>query len=130
MPPTALEITNPTARKAAVATSVDEVAAAVAHVSTQRGEQGALANRVDQLLERKADTGLQLAAERSGLEDTDIQAVIARLGAQQLSLQAAQAVFAQGQPEHPLRHPALTGQPRRKIAVEGSLTIKSVSRCR
>lgn len=90
----ALEITDPTARQAAVATSVDEVAAAVAHVSTQRGEQGALANRVDQLLERKADTGLQLADERSGLEDTDIQAVVARLGAQQLSLQAAQAVFA------------------------------------
>ena len=90
----ALEITDPTARKAAVATSVDEVAAAVTHVSTQRGEQGALANRVDQLLEQKADTGLQLAEERSGLEDTDIQAIVARLGAQQLSLQAAQAVFA------------------------------------
>ncbi len=91
---TALEIANPTARKAAVATSVDEVAAAVTHVSTQRGEQGALANRVDQLLERQADTGLQLQEERSGLEDTDIQSVIARLSSQQLSLQAAQAVFA------------------------------------
>ena len=90
----ALEITNPAAREAAVATSVDEVAAAVTHVSTQRGEQGALANRVDQLLEQKADAGLQLAEERSGLEDTDIQAIVARLGAQQLSLQAAQAVFA------------------------------------
>jgi flagellar hook-associated protein 3 FlgL len=90
----ALEIADPTARKAAVATSVDEVAAAVTHVSTQRGEQGALANRVDALLERKADTGLQLEDERSGLEDTDIQAVVARLSSQQLSLQAAQAVFA------------------------------------
>jgi flagellar hook-associated protein 3 FlgL len=91
---TALEITNPVTRKAAVATSVDEVAAAVTHVATQRGEQGALANRVDQLLERQADTGLQLTEERSGLEDTDVQAVIARLSSQQLSLQAAQAVFA------------------------------------
>ncbi|WP_395611787.1 flagellin [Allosphingosinicella sp.] len=90
----ALEITDPTARQAAVATSVDEVAAGVAHVSTQRGEQGALANRVDALLERQADSGLQLGEERSGLEDTDIQAVVARLSAQQLSLQAAQAVFA------------------------------------
>ena len=36
----------------------------------------------------------KLAEERSGLEDTDIQAVIARLSSQQLSLQAAQAVFA------------------------------------
>jgi flagellar hook-associated protein 3 FlgL len=90
----ALEISDPTARRAAVATSVDEVAAGVAHVSTQRGEQGVLANRVDALLERQADAGLQMADERSSLEDTDIQAVVARLGAQQLSLQAAQAVFA------------------------------------
>ncbi len=90
----ALEDTNPVTRSAAVAVSIDEVAVAVTHVSTQRGEQGALANRVDQLLERQADTGLQLAEERSGLEDTDIQAVIARLSSQQLSLQAAQAVFA------------------------------------
>ena len=50
--------------------------------------------RVDALLERQADTGLQLEEERSGLEDTDIQAVVARLSSQQLSLQAAQAVFA------------------------------------
>ena len=90
----ALEITDPVARKAAVNVSVDEVAAAVGHVASQRGEQGALANRVDTLLERQADTGLQLEEERSGLEDTDIQAVVARLSAQQLSLQAAQAVFA------------------------------------
>ena len=90
----ALELTDPTARKAAVAASVDEVKAAVDHVSTQRGEQGALANRVDQLLERQADTEVQMKEERSGLEDTDIQAVVARLSSQQLSLQAAQAVFA------------------------------------
>jgi len=90
----ALELTDPVARKAAVGASVDEVAAGVKHVATQRGEQGALANRVDQLLERHADTDLQLKEERSGLEDTDIQAVIARLSSQQLSLQAAQAVFA------------------------------------
>jgi flagellar hook-associated protein 3 FlgL len=90
----ALETNDPTARKAAVAVSVDEVKAAVDHVATQRGEQGALANRVDQLLERQADTEIQMKEERSGLEDTDIQAVVARLSSQQLSLQAAQAVFA------------------------------------
>lgn len=90
----ALEIADPAARAAALGVSIDEVEAGVDHVATQRGEHGALAARVDQLLDRQAETGLQLAAERSGLEDTDIQAVIARLGAQQLSLQAAQAVFA------------------------------------
>src|SRR5205085_1520030 len=46
----ALETADPTARAAAVATSVDEVKAAVGHVAAQRGEQGALANRVDALL--------------------------------------------------------------------------------
>jgi flagellar hook-associated protein 3 FlgL len=90
----ALEMNDPTARKAAVAVSVDEVKAAVDHVATQRGEQGALANRVDQLLERQADTEIQMKEERSGRVDTDIQAVVARLSSQQLSLQAAQAVFA------------------------------------
>jgi flagellar hook-associated protein 3 FlgL len=89
----ALSLTNPAARAAAVAVSTDAVAAAVSHVATARGEQGARANRVDQLLERQADTGLQLDEERSNLEDTDVTAVIARLQSQQLTLQAAQAVF-------------------------------------
>jgi flagellar hook-associated protein 3 FlgL len=90
----ALELASPAARAAAIAVSVDEVAAADKHIATARGEQGALANRVDQLLERQADTGLQLEEERSGLESTDVTAVIARLQSQQLTLQAAQAVFA------------------------------------
>jgi flagellar hook-associated protein 3 FlgL len=90
----ALETADPTARAAAVAASVDEVNAGVAHVATQRGEQGALANRVDALLERQADTSLQLSEEKSGLSDPDVQEILTRLGAQQLSLQAAQAVFA------------------------------------
>jgi flagellar hook-associated protein 3 FlgL len=90
---TALETADPVARKAAVAISVDEVAAGARHVSTQRGEQGALANRVDALLERQEDTRLQLTDERSGLEDTDVQSILARLSAQTLSLNAAQAVF-------------------------------------
>jgi flagellar hook-associated protein 3 FlgL len=89
----ALELAAPAARAAAVAASVDEVAAAVRHVSAARGQQGALGNRVDQLLERQADSALQLEEERSGLESTDVTAAIARLQSHQLTLQAAQAVF-------------------------------------
>jgi flagellar hook-associated protein 3 FlgL len=89
----ALELASPAARSAAIAISVDEVAAAVRHVSAARGQQGALGNRIDQLLERNADSGLQLEEERSGLESTDVTAAIARLQSQQLTLQAAQAVF-------------------------------------
>ena len=60
----------------------------------QRGEQGALANRVDQLLERQADTGLQLdgGAQRPGGYRRHRRRRPAQ--SQQLTLQAAQAVFA------------------------------------
>ncbi len=90
----ALELTDPTARQAAVATSIDEVEAASIHIARSRGQQGALANRVDQLVERQADAMLQLDDERSGLESTDVTEVIAKLQSKQLTLQAAQAVFA------------------------------------
>lgn len=89
----ALELTDPTARQAAVATSIDEVEAASIHIARARGQQGALANRIDQLVERQADTMLQLDDERSGLESTDVTEVIAKLQSKQLTLQAAQAVF-------------------------------------
>jgi flagellar hook-associated protein 3 FlgL len=89
----ALSLSDPTARAAAVATSADNVAAAVAHVAGARGEQGALGGRIDQLVERQADSGLQLEEERTNLESTDVTAAIARLQSQQLTLQAAQAVF-------------------------------------
>ena len=89
----ALELAAPAARAAAIAVSVDEVAAASRHIAGARGEQGALGNRIDQLLERNVDTGLQLEEERSGLESTDVTAAIALLQSRQLTLQAAQAVF-------------------------------------
>jgi flagellar hook-associated protein 3 FlgL len=89
----ALSLTNPAARAAAVASSSDNVQAAVEHVANARGAQGALGNRIDQLIDRQADTGIQLEEERSNLESTDVTAAIARLQSQQLTLQAAQAVF-------------------------------------
>ena len=89
----ALSLTDPTARAAAVATSADNVTAAVAHIAEARGEQGALGSRIDQMVERQADSGLQLTEERSNLESTDVTAAIAKIQSQQLTLQAAQAVF-------------------------------------
>ena len=55
--------------------------------------EGALAARIDQLISRQADNGLQLNEERSNLESTDVTAAIAKLQSKQLTLQAAQAVF-------------------------------------
>jgi len=63
------------------------------HVATVRGEQGARGNRIDNLVERLAESGLQLDEERSGIESADVTAVVARLQARQLTLEAAQAVF-------------------------------------
>ena len=62
--------------------------------SRARGAQGALGSRIDALTERQANSGLQLEEERSSLESTDVTAAIAKLQSQQLTLQAAQAVFA------------------------------------
>lgn len=89
----ALSLADPTARGAAVKTSLDDVGAAVGHIANARGGQGALAARIDQLIERQADNAVQLTEERSNLESTDVTAVIARLQSKQLTLQAAQAVF-------------------------------------
>lgn len=87
---TALESGNGTA----ISASIAETVAAVDHVAGVRGQQGARGNRIDQLVERYEATKLQLTEERSGLEDTDVGAAIAKVQAQQLTLQAAQAVFA------------------------------------
>jgi len=90
----AFDLADPTAREAAVKQSIDDVGAAAQHAATEHGKQGARGNRIDQLTEGLADSGLQLKEERSGLEDTDVTAVVAKLQSQQLTLQAAQAVFA------------------------------------
>ena len=90
----ALTLSDPAARAAAVATSSDNVVAAVGHIANARGVQGTLGNRIDALTERQADRGLQLEEERSNLESTDVTAAVAKLQSEQLTLQAAQAVFA------------------------------------
>ena len=79
---------------AAIGRSLDDIGDAVQHAATEHGKQGARGNRIDQFLDGLADSGLQLKEERSGLEDTDVTAVVAKLQSQQLTLQAAQAVFA------------------------------------
>ena len=85
---------DPALRAAAIQQSLGDVNDAVSHAGTVRGEQGARGNRIDALLERLADGGLQLAEERSGLEDTNIPETVARISARKISLEAAQAVFA------------------------------------
>lgn len=81
-------------RKAATDASLAEVGAALAHIAAARGDQGARASRIDALQERLAESKLQLEEQRSKLESTDITEAVTRLEAKDLSLKAAQAVFA------------------------------------
>jgi flagellar hook-associated protein 3 FlgL len=55
---------------------------------------GNAAARLDRLTDSQASRSIDLTAERSGLEDTDLTTAIATLNAQQLTLDAAQAAFA------------------------------------
>lgn len=90
----ALEIADPAARRAAYTQSVQKLNDMVEHISTVRSDVGVRAGRLDALENRLADQQIELTAERSGLEDTDITEAVARLNSQQLTLEAAQAAFA------------------------------------
>jgi len=85
---------DPALRNAAIAVSKDALALSSQHVGSVRGQQGARGNRIDNVVERLASAGLQLAEERTAIESADVTAVVARLQARQLTLEAAQAVFA------------------------------------
>jgi flagellar hook-associated protein 3 FlgL len=90
----ALEMTDPQQRAAAYAQSTQQLGAMVAHVATVHSDVGVRANRLDALQNRLATQKIDLASERSGLEDTDITLAVAQLNSQQLTLEAAQAAFA------------------------------------
>ncbi len=79
---------------ARIATALDQLGSAINHVSDAAGDQGLRAARIDRMIDRSAANAIDLAAERSGLEDTDLTTAIATLNAQQLTLDAAQAAFA------------------------------------
>jgi len=90
----AMELSDPVQRETLGAAALDDIVNAVDSIAVARGDQGVRAARLDSARERFASSGLVLAEERSNLEDTDITATVAKLQAKQLSLEAAQAVFA------------------------------------
>jgi flagellar hook-associated protein 3 FlgL len=81
-------------RETDLSAAIDAVNAAAAHIAAARGNQGVTAHRIEQLQEGLAQSGLQLNEQRAGLESTDLVEAIAKLQSRQLSLQAAQSVFA------------------------------------
>ena len=88
-----LELTDPDARAAASATSLDAVAAATSHVADAHAEQGVRAARIDAQSNALADSKTDLATEREGLEATDMTSAIALIQSKLTTLQAAQTVF-------------------------------------
>ena len=86
--------TGMTASAAGRTTALADVVSASDHISTVRGEQGTRAARFDALRDRLVDSSAAVAEERMSIEDTDLAATIARVQADQLSLDAAQGMFA------------------------------------
>lgn len=90
----ALSVDDPTARKTATDASLSDISLAATHVTNELSAQGVRENQLDDAKTALANSGEQLAEERSALEDTDVAATVMKLNAKTLSLQAAQAAFA------------------------------------
>ncbi len=67
---------------------------AIDQMATAQAQIGLTASRLDRLADLHAERRINQAAERSTLEDTDLSSAIARLNAQTITLEAAQAAFA------------------------------------
>lgn len=76
------------------ASALADVAAASDHIAAVRGDQGGRAARIEAIRERLGDIAVTGEEQRSALEDTDIPATVARIQADQLSLDAARSLFA------------------------------------
>lgn len=77
-----------------VGAALTNVREMVAFVSNVQGDIGVRAIRMDNIRENLITRGIDFAAERSTLEDTDLSEAIAQLNVQTLTLDAAQAAFA------------------------------------
>lgn len=80
--------------KAAIGTSITALDTAISHAADKHAEIGLSGGRLERIGDGLALRGITLKAERSSVEDTDLDVAIAQLNAQDLTLQAAQAAFA------------------------------------
>lgn len=77
-----------------IAAARTETTAGLAHVADQRAQVGVAGSRLERIGDTLAERDTERAAERSVLMDTNLSEAIARLNAQNLTLEAAQAAFA------------------------------------
>lgn len=83
-----------TARRTSADAALSDIDLAITHVTNQRAAQGVRASQLDIAASTLEEASIQLASERSTLEDTDVAAAIMKLNAKTLTLQAAQQAFA------------------------------------
>lgn len=81
-------------RKLDSAVSNDAVQTAITHITALVGQHGVRAGRIDDIKGQLETSASALEEERGNLEGTDITGTVAKLQANLLSLQAAQAIFA------------------------------------
>lgn len=90
----ATALTDPTARSAALASSLSDVQAAATRITTAYSDQGVRESRLNKAGDALTTSSNALTAEQSTLSNTDVTATVANLQSMMLSLQAAQAAFA------------------------------------
>lgn len=90
-----LEQTDPDLRAKAIDISITDIDAGAAHMTVTRADQGLRAQRFDDAKEQLLASGAGLKDERDGLEQTDLTYAVSEFQAKQVSLQAAQSLFAQ-----------------------------------
>jgi flagellar hook-associated protein 3 FlgL len=86
---------DPATRGTDVTSAISALDAGIGHVIRARTDQGNRAARFDDAADALEAVTLQHKEERSLLEDTDLTYALSALQQKELSLQAAQAVFAQ-----------------------------------
>lgn len=76
-----------------IGNSLTTLEGAISHVADSQGDIGQRGQRLDAIKEASTSQGIDFKAERVALESTDLTEAIARLNAQTLTLNAAQAAF-------------------------------------
>ena len=77
-----------------IGNSLTALDGAISHAADALGDIGQRGQRLDAIKEASLSQGIDFKAERVALESTDLSEAIARLNAQSLTLNAAQAAFA------------------------------------
>lgn len=77
-----------------IGTALTAMNSGISHIADAAAKIGLKAARIERLNESHLARAIDMEAERSSLEDTDLSQAIAQLNAQTITLEAAQAAFA------------------------------------